>query len=160
MAVSKRLRFEILRRDGFKCRYCHAAEVLLAVDHIKPIALGGSDHPSNLVASCDDCNTGKSSTGSVAAQPELADDEYEAGPRTVFDDFGDQERWPRLLRDNPSEEDINLAREYVTMLRQGKDEGPPGLIEFLMNAVRRRDLFALESFYIVALHDAPQNENA
>lgn len=25
MAVSKRARFEVLRRDGFECRYCHVA---------------------------------------------------------------------------------------------------------------------------------------
>lgn len=62
MAVSKRLRFEILKRDGFKCKYCHGSEVLLTVDHVKPKALGGTDNPSNLVASCDDCNAGKTST--------------------------------------------------------------------------------------------------
>lgn len=61
--VSKRLRFEILRRDGFKCRYCGtvAAERELRVDHVIPEALGGSSDPSNLATSCDPCNNGKSS---------------------------------------------------------------------------------------------------
>lgn len=61
MAISKRLRYEVLRRDGFKCGYCHASEVLLTVDHVIPRSLGGSDAPGNLIACCDDCNTGKSS---------------------------------------------------------------------------------------------------
>ncbi len=61
MAISKRLRYEILKRDGFACRYCHRDKVIITVDHVIPQALGGSDHPSNLVASCDDCNAGKAS---------------------------------------------------------------------------------------------------
>lgn len=61
MAVTKRLRFEILRRDEYTCRYCHRTNVPLAVDHVVPVALGGSDEPSNLVAACTDCNGGKSS---------------------------------------------------------------------------------------------------
>lgn len=63
MAISKRLRFEILRRDGNTCRYCGASApaVAIVVDHVTPIALGGSDDPANLVAACHDCNAGKSS---------------------------------------------------------------------------------------------------
>jgi hypothetical protein len=63
MAVSKRLRYEILRRDNHTCRYCGASapDVPLRVDHVTPVALGGGDEPSNLVTSCEDCNSGKSS---------------------------------------------------------------------------------------------------
>lgn len=63
MAVSKRLRFEILRRDNHQCRYCGARgeETPLTVDHVTPEALGGTDDPANLVAACADCNAGKSS---------------------------------------------------------------------------------------------------
>jgi hypothetical protein len=70
MAVSKRLRFEIFRRDSHTCRYCGATApgTPLRVDHIVPVALGGTDHPSNLVTSCEPCNSGKTSTldGQVA----------------------------------------------------------------------------------------------
>jgi hypothetical protein len=64
MGVTKRVRFEILRRDGFTCRYCgsSAPDVKLAVDHVTPTALGGTDDPSNLVTACVDCNAGKAST--------------------------------------------------------------------------------------------------
>jgi hypothetical protein len=63
MAVSRRLRFEILRRDGSMCRYCGAGagEKPLTIDHVLPVALGGTDEPSNLVTACHDCNAGKSS---------------------------------------------------------------------------------------------------
>ena len=62
MAVSKRTRFEVLRRDNYTCRYCWSSENQLTVDHVTPVALGGTDDPSNLVAACRDCNAGKASS--------------------------------------------------------------------------------------------------
>lgn len=64
MAVNRRLRFEILRRDGYACRYCGAKApgAHIEVDHVQPSALGGSDTPDNLVAACSACNGGKAAT--------------------------------------------------------------------------------------------------
>jgi hypothetical protein len=77
MAISRRLRFEILRRDGHTCRYCGAMapDVKLTVDHVIPTALGGSDEPANLVTACVDCNSGKASTNpdSVIVEDVAAD---------------------------------------------------------------------------------------
>lgn len=69
MAVTKRTRYEVLRRDNHACRYCGAAapDVKLTVDHVTPTALGGADAPSNLVAACANCNAGKASTNPDAA---------------------------------------------------------------------------------------------
>lgn len=69
MTVSRRLRFEILRRDGHTCRYCgaKAPDVALTVDHVIPVSLGGGDEPSNLVTACSDCNSGKASVPADAA---------------------------------------------------------------------------------------------
>lgn len=69
MAVSKRTRYEVLRRDGHACRYCggRAPDVVLTVDHVVPTALGGTDNPDNLVAACRDCNAGKSASCPDAA---------------------------------------------------------------------------------------------
>ena len=61
MSITGRTRYEVLRRDGFACYYCHGTKPL-TVDHVIPLALGGTDDPSNLVASCAECNSGKSST--------------------------------------------------------------------------------------------------
>lgn len=63
MTISKRIRFEILRRDDNTCQYCgrKAPDVPLHIDHVVPVALGGSDAPSNLLTACSDCNTGKAS---------------------------------------------------------------------------------------------------
>ena len=64
MAVTKRTRYEVLKRDNHTCRYCGATapDVKLHVDHVIPVALGGTDKPDNLVAACKDCNSGKTST--------------------------------------------------------------------------------------------------
>lgn len=69
MAVSKRTRYEVLKRDNHTCRYCGgtAPDAILTVDHVTPVALGGTDDPSNLVAACRDCNYGKSSTSPTEA---------------------------------------------------------------------------------------------
>lgn len=69
MSVSKRLRYEVLRRDNHTCRYCGAAapDVKLTVDHVVAVALGGEDKPENLVTACQPCNAGKSSSSADAA---------------------------------------------------------------------------------------------
>lgn len=69
MAVSKRLRYEVLRRDNHTCRYCGATapDAPLRVDHVTPVALGGADTPDNLVTACEPCNSGKTSTTPDAA---------------------------------------------------------------------------------------------
>ena len=57
------LRYDILRRDGFKCQICGATAqdgVKLHVDHIIPVSKGGKTEPSNLRTLCDRCNLGKS----------------------------------------------------------------------------------------------------
>lgn len=64
MSISRRLRYEVLRRDGHACRYCGAVApaVHLTVDHVIPVALGGSDEPTNLVTACRECNAGKAAS--------------------------------------------------------------------------------------------------
>ncbi|MEU8151720.1 HNH endonuclease [Nonomuraea sp. NPDC048901] len=77
MAVSKRLRHEIFRRDNHTCQSCgaKAPDVKLEPDHVIPTALGGSDEPSNLRTLCADCNSGKSATPPDAATvAKVADD--------------------------------------------------------------------------------------
>jgi len=59
--ISKALRFEVFKRDCFTCQYCgrKAPDVILEVDHIKPVAEGGKNTLLNLITSCKDCNRGK-----------------------------------------------------------------------------------------------------
>jgi hypothetical protein len=76
MAVSKRLRYEVFRRDNHTCVYCgrSAPDVKLQPDHVVPEALGGRTEPANLVTACEDCNAGKSATPPDAATVESVSD--------------------------------------------------------------------------------------
>lgn len=60
--ISKRLRFEVFKRDAFTCQYCSAKppKVPLEVDHILPVSKKGSNKIENLITACFDCNRGKS----------------------------------------------------------------------------------------------------
>ena len=60
--ISKRVRFEVLKRDAFTCQYCGRMppDTVLHIDHIKPVSKGGNNGMLNLVTSCQDCNLGKS----------------------------------------------------------------------------------------------------
>jgi len=60
--LSKKLRFEVYKRDNFTCQYCgrKAPDVILNIDHIVPVSKGGTNEILNLITSCFDCNNGKS----------------------------------------------------------------------------------------------------
>ena len=57
------LRFKVLNRDNFKCKYCGRSSIedniKLHVDHILPISKDGLNELNNLVTACEDCNLGK-----------------------------------------------------------------------------------------------------
>ncbi len=60
-SLSLRKRFFVLKRDDFTCKMCGAngLGVKLEVDHILPVAEGGSDSLVNLQTLCFKCNRGK-----------------------------------------------------------------------------------------------------
>ena len=64
MSISKRLRYQVLRRDNYTCRYCgaFAPVAVLVIDHVTPRKHGGQDMMENLVTACEDCNSGKSAS--------------------------------------------------------------------------------------------------
>lgn len=62
---STRLRFQVLVRDHFTCRFCGASPqkdpaVTLHIDHIIPWSKGGETTLDNLQTLCSKCNLGKS----------------------------------------------------------------------------------------------------
>ena len=61
-AITKKVRFEVFKRDSFTCQYCGQAapDVVLHIDHIEPVAKGGDNEILNLITSCAGCNAGKS----------------------------------------------------------------------------------------------------
>jgi hypothetical protein len=61
--IPPRLRFEILRRDSYRCQMCGRSAVdgvRLHIDHRKPVSRSGDNNPENLWTLCEPCNLGKS----------------------------------------------------------------------------------------------------
>lgn len=86
-AVSKKMRFEVFKRDSFTCQYCgrKAPDIVLHIEHITPVSKGGKNTLMNLVTSCVECNLGKgaralsddSSVTKAQKQAELLQDRRE-----------------------------------------------------------------------------------
>ncbi|MBW3608711.1 MAG: HNH endonuclease [Actinobacteria bacterium] len=53
----RQTRSMVLYRDASRCQLCNRAAV--EVDHIVPVAEGGSDRPSNLRSLCRDCHASR-----------------------------------------------------------------------------------------------------
>lgn len=60
--LTKKQRFEVLRRDGYRCQLCGASAsdgARLEVDHKVAVARGGGNNSNNLWTLCFECNSGK-----------------------------------------------------------------------------------------------------
>lgn len=81
MTLSKRRRFEVFKRDGFRCMYCgrRPPDVMLECDHVHPRSEGGTDDAGNLTTSCVDCNRGKGAVGLGSVMPAIDETEILAG---------------------------------------------------------------------------------
>lgn len=97
-AISKKLRFEVFKRDGFTCQYCgkKAPDVVLHVDHVAPVAKGGKNDILNLITSCSDCNLGK-------------------GPRELDDSA-------MLAKQQQQLAELNEKREQLSMMLKWREE--------------------------------------
>jgi hypothetical protein len=84
-SISKKTRFEVFKRDNFTCQYCgaHPPAVILHVDHIKPVALGGKNHMDNYVTACQPCNSGKSAISLSQVPQSLMDKAAEVAEREL-----------------------------------------------------------------------------
>lgn len=83
IAISKKTRFDVFKRDGFCCQYCGSTppDVILHVDHINPAAGGGNNNADNLVTSCVACNLGKGATPLSVVPKSLKDRALEVAER-------------------------------------------------------------------------------
>ncbi len=90
--LSKKIRFEVFKRDSFTCQYCgqKSPEVILHVDHISPVSKGGSNEIVNLVTSCADCNSGKGAR-------ELDDQSVLAKQRAQLDELNERREQLELM---------------------------------------------------------------
>lgn len=103
--ISKKLRFEVFKRDEFTCTYCgqRPPAVVLECDHVVPVSDGGPDALENLTTSCFDCNRGKSNRA-LGTVPESI-----ATRADLLAEREEQERaFAKLLRARRKRQDANI----------------------------------------------------
>jgi len=129
-SLSKRIRFEVFKRDGFTCQYCgkKAPDVVLHVDHIAPVAKGGQNDILNLVTSCVDCNLGKGAR-------ELSDNSVVEKQRQQLEDLQERHEqiemmleWKSGLLDLEAEQ-ARGAASYWEKLAPGWTVSKDGLVD-------------------------------
>lgn len=112
--LSKKIRFEVFKRDAFTCQYCgrSAPDVVLEIDHIMPVSKGGDNDILNLVTSCQACNNGKSNRT-------LDDDSIVQKQKEQLKEINEKREqlkmmiaWREELKNFDSEV-INTVKEYV-----------------------------------------------
>lgn len=79
-SISKELRREVYRRDGFRCALCDSTDGL-QIHHVKPRGQGGANHPMNLITLCWRCHAAAHGSllmldeYALAAQPDATTDD-------------------------------------------------------------------------------------
>lgn len=116
-AISKKTRFEVFKRDKFTCQYCGRTipDVVLHIDHIKPVSKGGTNDIMNLITSCSECNLGKGAR-------ELSDDSVIKKQQKQLKLLADKNEQLEMMlkwRDELqaySEKELNAVNQRITNL--------------------------------------------
>lgn len=128
-SISARNRFEVFKRDSFKCQYCgkSSPDVILHVDHIEPASKGGDNSVMNLITSCQCCNLGKSDIV-------LSDDSAIHKQKKQLDDLNEKRlqlemmiNWRSALRDITDDAVDELASEIDSHMN-GRNVSEVGLV--------------------------------
>ena len=129
--LSKKIRFEVFKRDSFTCQYCgrKAPDTTLQCDHIEPVSKGGENDILNLITSCIECNAGKSDR-------RLSDNTVVEKQHQQLSDM--QERKEQIEMMFKWQEDLlNLDESYINGLASFWEHLVPG---WSVNDTGREDL--------------------
>lgn len=113
--ISKKIRFEVFKRDKFTCQYCgkSAPDVVLEIDHIHPVSKDGKNDIMNLITSCFDCNRGK-------------------GARTLDDDTVVKKQRDQLKELQERKEQLEMMLEWRNGLRNIQEDYVEAVAESFM----------------------------
>lgn len=153
-SLSKKIRFEVFKRDKFTCQYCgkSAPDVVLEIDHIKPVSKGGDNDIMNLVTSCKDCNRGKSNR-------ELSDDSVIKKQQAQLQELAEKKEqlemmveWRNSLYDLEDEyvesiDDIFIRRTEWGMSESGKTKIKKLLKQFSFAEILDATEISIDYYY-------------
>jgi len=129
--LSKKIRFEVFKRDSFTCQYCGnaAPEVVLEVDHIKPVSKDGDNEIINLITACKACNAGKSNR-------ELSDDTVIAKRKAQLDELQERREQIEMMVEwqgelhNLRDQELNSLVTYINSKLNGFSLNDSGIKDF------------------------------
>jgi hypothetical protein len=165
VALSKRIRFEVFKRDRFCCQYCgrHPPDVVLEVDHIVPVCDGGDSSEGNLLAACFDCNRGKAGTSLTIIPKDWAQqaaeitekEEQLAGYREVFRQQQDRieaDMWEIAEILQPGSSRDGMRRDWLSQIKRFNER--LGLAEVIDAAeiAYSKQSFQLQEEYLSKKH--------
>ena len=113
-SLSKKVRFEVFKRDKFICQYCgkHSPNIILEIDHIEPVSKGGTNDILNLITSCKECNRGKTNI-------QLDDESALAKQKKQLEELQERReqielllQWRKSLS-NLKSDTVNLVVDYI-----------------------------------------------
>lgn len=153
-SISKKIRFEVFKRDKFTCQYCgkSAPEVILQIDHIKPVSKGGDNDILNLVTACESCNNGKSNI-------ELSDDTAIKKQRKQLEELAERKEQLEMMlewRDSLEELDECYVDAVSDIFKKKTDWIPSNssrkkiakwIKEFELNNVLDATDIAIDTYY-------------
>jgi hypothetical protein len=142
-SISKRMRFEVFKRDSFTCQYCGAKppEVPLEIDHIIPVSKDGKNTKNNLITACFDCNRGKSNVeltniprplSEVIERKKIAQSQYSDYKRVLKRErkiVDDQITQIEVIYSNAFEEYVFVDRFKTTVKKFISELGLPCVID-------------------------------
>lgn len=152
--IPKGVRFDVFKRDSFRCQYCGATspDVLLEIDHINPVAKGGDNDITNLLTACQACNSGKS-------DKTLDENTTVAKARTQLDQLQERREqlemmmsWMEGLRDIQDETTSRVASYWYelapgfTMNQNGRNKLQKWLRKFTIEEVCHAMEIAAEQY--------------
>ena len=153
-AISKKTRFEVFKRDKFTCQYCGRTipDVVVHIDHIKPVSKGGTNDIMNLITSCSECNLGKGAR-------ELSDDSVIKKQQKQLKLLADKNEQLEMMlkwRDELqaySEKELNAVNQRITNLTNwelsdyGRQKVKRLVKEFTIQVVLDAVDIAFEKYY-------------
>lgn len=121
--MSKKSRFEVFKRDGFRCQYCGATppRAVLEVDHIVPVSAGGKNTVGNLLTSCFDCNRGKSDRPLNAVPDSLLMQQEELTERRA--QMRAFAHWQEEQHAHEEERVVGLSRHWCNIMLPADSQG-------------------------------------
>lgn len=166
-SISKKVRFEVFKRDSFKCQYCGktAPDVVLHVDHIDPVSAGGGNDIINLITSCEGCNLGKSDT-------KLDDQAMLAKQRAMIADLSERReqlkmlvQWRKGLK-SIGEQQVEAAQDHFALCAPGFSIRSDAAVKLLKKHICEFGLAEVMAAmeiaadkYIVKKDDKPEHES-